>query len=174
GRNRVRRYTDEHCLPECVIERHSGQTSGVMVWGAILYHERSNLLRIEGNLNSNRCVRDVLQPKVVSFLQCIPAAFSRMMHARMLQTERDFFSVLHMQLLPLAAYSPDMSPIEHVWYLVGRRPRHSASKDEILLRMQNIWNSLPQANIQNLFDSTPRRIVALIAARREYTKYSNF
>ncbi|GFV91112.1 transposable element Tcb1 transposase [Trichonephila clavipes] len=80
-----------------------------------------------------------------------------------------------MQLLPWPAYSPDMSPIEHVWDLVGRRlardPRPAASKDELLLRIQAIWNSLPQADIQNLFDSMPRRIAALIAARTGYTKY---
>ncbi|GFU81388.1 hypothetical protein TNCV_1380561 [Trichonephila clavipes] len=37
------------------------------------------------------------------------------------QTVRDFCSKQHMQLLPWPANSPDMSPIEHVWDLVGRR-----------------------------------------------------
>ncbi|GFU25838.1 transposable element Tcb1 transposase [Trichonephila clavipes] len=53
----VRRYADKRCFPDCVIERHSGLTSRVMIWGAISYHGRSNLLRIEGNLNSTRYVR---------------------------------------------------------------------------------------------------------------------
>ncbi|GFU05104.1 uncharacterized protein TNCV_574551 [Trichonephila clavipes] len=61
--------------------------------------------------------------------------------------------------------------IRHVWDLVGRHlardPRLAASKDELLLRIQAIWNSLPQADIQNLFDSMPRRT----AARGGYTKY---
>ncbi|GFX23708.1 transposable element Tc1 transposase [Trichonephila clavipes] len=48
GRLCVRRYAGERCLQECVFERHSGVTPGVMVWGAISYHERSTLLRIEG------------------------------------------------------------------------------------------------------------------------------
>ncbi|GFW90881.1 transposable element Tcb2 transposase [Trichonephila clavipes] len=78
-----------------------------------------------------------------------------------------------MQFLPWSAYSLDMSHIEHVWDLGGRRltrdPRPTASKDELLLCMQTIWNSLPQANIQSLFDSLPRCIVALIAARGGYT-----
>ncbi|GFX70097.1 transposable element Tcb1 transposase [Trichonephila clavipes] len=68
-----------------------------------------------------------------------------------------------------------MSPIEYVWDWVGRRfardPRPAASKDELFVRIQAIWNSLPQADIQNLFDSMPRRIAALIAARAGYTKY---
>ncbi|GFW78010.1 transposable element Tcb1 transposase [Trichonephila clavipes] len=80
-----------------------------------------------------------------------------------------------MQLLPWPAYSPDMSPLEHVWDLVSqhlaRDPRPAASKDELFLRIQAIWNSLPQADIQNLFDSMPRRIAALIAAHGGYIKY---
>ncbi|GFW39800.1 transposable element Tcb1 transposase [Trichonephila clavipes] len=80
-----------------------------------------------------------------------------------------------MKLLPWPVYSPDMSPIEHVRDLVGRYltrySRSAASKVELLLRIQAIWNSLPQADIQNLFDSMPHRIAALIAVRGGYTKY---
>ncbi|GFU28784.1 transposable element Tc3 transposase [Trichonephila clavipes] len=47
GHIRVRHYGGERCLPECIIERHSSPTNGVMVWVAISYHGRSNLLRIE-------------------------------------------------------------------------------------------------------------------------------
>ncbi|GFW95861.1 transposable element Tcb1 transposase [Trichonephila clavipes] len=68
-----------------------------------------------------------------------------------------------------------MSPIEHVWDFDGQRlardPCPAASKDELLPRVQLKWNSLPQADIQNLFDSVPRRIAAFIAARCGYTKY---
>ncbi|GFW62888.1 hypothetical protein TNCV_4452371 [Trichonephila clavipes] len=66
-----------------------------------------------------------------------------------------------MQLLPWTAYSLDMLPIEHVRDLVGRCLAHvpplAASKGEFLLRIQTIWNSLPQAQIQNLF--TPCHII---------------
>ncbi|GFV59371.1 transposable element Tcb1 transposase [Trichonephila clavipes] len=68
-----------------------------------------------------------------------------------------------------------MSPIEHVWNLVvrclARDPCPAASKHEILLLIQTIWNSLPQADIQSLFDSVPRRIPALIAVLGGFTKY---
>ena len=47
-----------------------------------------------------------------------------------------------MQLLSWPAYSPDMSPIEHAWDLVGQRlardPRPADSKDEFWLRIQEI------------------------------------
>ncbi|GFX90392.1 transposable element Tcb2 transposase [Trichonephila clavipes] len=130
GRIRVRRYANERCLPECAIERHSGLTPGIMVWAAILYHGRSNLLR--------KLMQDNARPQVA-------------------KNVRDFCSAQHMELLPWPVYSPDMSPIEHVWDLDGRClarvPSPAASKDELLLRIQEIWNSLPQTDIQNLFDS---------------------
>ncbi|PRD31712.1 UNVERIFIED_CONTAM: tc3a [Trichonephila clavipes] len=111
GRIRVRSYTGEFCLPECVIERHSGLIPGVMVWGLISYHGRSNLLRIEGNLNSNGYVREMLQPDVVSFLQGIHRAIFQQDNARphVAKTVRDICSSRHMQLLPWLANSPDMS-----------------------------------------------------------------
>ncbi|GFT10412.1 transposable element Tc1 transposase [Trichonephila clavipes] len=93
GRIRVRRYAGERCLPDCVIERHSGLTPGVMVWGAILYHGRSNFLRIEAGECTPTCCKDC---------------------------SRLLFCPTH-KLLLWFAYSPDMSPIEHSWDLVGRR-----------------------------------------------------
>ncbi|GFU99568.1 uncharacterized protein TNCV_4082891 [Trichonephila clavipes] len=65
--------------------------------------------------------------------------------------------------------------LRYVWDLVGGRlardSHPAASKDELLLRIQEIRNYLPQADIQNLFDSMPRRIATLIASRDGYIKY---
>ncbi|GFV14188.1 transposable element Tcb2 transposase [Trichonephila clavipes] len=64
-----------------------------------------------------------------------------------------------------------MSPIGHEWDIVGRRIardlRPVASTDELWLRIQTIWNTLPQTDIKNLFNSMPRRVAALIAARAD-------
>lgn len=177
GRIRVRRYAGERNIPECIIERHSGRTPGVMVWGAIAYHGRSQLLRIVGNLNSTRYINEVLQPQVIPFLQGLPGAVFQQDNARphVARTVMTYLDSQQVQLLPWPAYSPDMSPIEHVWDIVGRRlardPRPVASTDELWLRIQTIWNTLPQADIQNLFHSMPRRVAALIAARGGHTKY---
>ncbi|GFU23342.1 transposable element Tc1 transposase [Trichonephila clavipes] len=102
GRIRVRRYAGEFCLPECVIERHSGLIPGVMVWDAISYHGRSNFLRTESNFNSNKYGREVLQPEVVPFLEGIPGAIFHQDNARahVAKIVRDFCSAQHMQLFP--------------------------------------------------------------------------
>ncbi|PRD28099.1 UNVERIFIED_CONTAM: hypothetical protein NCL1_33460 [Trichonephila clavipes] len=106
-----------------------------MVWSAISYHRRSNLLRIEDiiqwqQVSSEKCYRPKSFP---SFKASLQLSFSRIMHAHILQ--RLFCSAQHMQLLPWPAHSPDMLPIEHVWDFVGRRlardPRPAVSKDKL-------------------------------------------
>ncbi|GFW91255.1 uncharacterized protein TNCV_736701 [Trichonephila clavipes] len=55
--------------------------------------------------------------------------------------------------------------------LLARDPRSAASKEKLLLRIQAIWKSFQQADIQDLLHSMPRRIAAIIVARGGYTKY---
>ena len=54
----------------------------------------------------------------------------------------------------------------HVLSVIGQRlardPCPTASKDEFWLLTQALWNSLPQADCQNLFDSMSHRIAALL------------
>ncbi|GFV33239.1 transposable element Tcb1 transposase [Trichonephila clavipes] len=149
GHIRIRRYAGERCLPECVIGRHSCLTLGVMVWSAISYHGRFNLLI---STATGRSVK-YYSPKSFPFFKASLEQDNARPHVA--KTVRDFCSAQHMQLLPWPAYSLDMSHIEHMWDLVTRRLtrdlRPAASKDELLQRIQAIWTSLPQADIQNLF-----------------------
>ncbi|GFV20545.1 transposable element Tcb1 transposase [Trichonephila clavipes] len=177
GRIRVRLYAGERRIPECIIERHSGRTPGVMVWGAIAYHGRSQLLRIVGNLNSTRYINEVLQPQVIPFLQGLPGAVFQQDNAcpHVTKTVKSYLDSQQVQLLPWPVYLPDMSPIEHVWDVIGRRLardlRPVTSTEELWLCIQTIWNTLPQADIQNLFNSMPRRVAAFIAVHGVHTKY---
>ena len=103
-----------------------------------------------GNLNSNRYISEVLQSQAVPFLQSLPGAVFPQDNARphIARTVQSFLESRQVQLLPWPAYSPDVSPIEHVWDFVGRRlardPRPVASTDELWVRIQTIWNALPQ------------------------------
>ncbi|GFV84116.1 transposable element Tcb2 transposase [Trichonephila clavipes] len=125
GRIRVMRYAGERHISECIIERHSRRTPGVMVWGSIAYHGRSQLLRIVGNLNSTRYINEVLQPQAIPFLQGLPGAVFQQDNARphVAKTVKSYLDSQKVQLLPWPAYSPDMSPIEHVWDIVGGASR---------------------------------------------------
>ena len=82
GRILARRYAGERNLRACVLQQHRGPKPNVMVWGAIGYNMRSRLLRIEGNLNSNCYIREILQPDRLLLLQTTPRAIFRQDNAR--------------------------------------------------------------------------------------------
>ncbi|GFY21076.1 transposable element Tcb1 transposase [Trichonephila clavipes] len=61
-------------LKSCVMHRHTGPALGFMVWGGIGYHSRTPLVRIAGNLNSQRYISEVLEPVVLPYLQGLATA----------------------------------------------------------------------------------------------------
>ena len=84
-----------------------------------------------------------------------------------------FFHRRLVSLLPWPTHSPDMSPIDHVWDMVGRRLIHQGppapTLDALWTCLQTAWRDIPQEDIQGLFDSMPRCIVSLIAVHGSFT-----
>ena len=118
----VWRYAGECNLRACIIQQHRGPTHSVMVLGVIGCNMRSCLLCIEGNLNSSHYVMEVLQPEVLPLLQATPRAIFQQDSARPhMANVQAFFQRRQVSLLPWPAHSQYMSPIEHVWDMVGRR-----------------------------------------------------
>ncbi|GFU99118.1 transposable element Tcb1 transposase [Trichonephila clavipes] len=71
------------------------------------------------------------------------------------------------ELLPWPARSPDLSPIENTWSMVSKRLTQiaplNASPDQIWQHVEAAWSAVPQEHIQNLFESMPRRVTAVIS-----------
>ena len=138
---------------------------------------RSSLLRTEGNLNSNRYIKEGLQPQVLPLLQATPHAIFQQDNGRppVARIVQAFFQRRRVSLLPWPICSPDMSPIEHVWDMVGRQlicqGPPAPTLDVLWTHMQTAWRDILQEDIQGLFDSIPRRIETLIAAHGGFTPY---
>ncbi|ROI36354.1 Transposable element Tc1 transposase [Anabarilius grahami] len=73
------------------------------------------------------------------------------------------------------AYSPDMSPIEHVWDALDRRIQQRvtvpANIQQLRTAIEEEWTNIPQATINNLINSMRRRCVALREANGGHTRY---
>jgi hypothetical protein len=83
---------------------------------------------------------------------------------------------------PHPAYSPDLNPIEHVWkamkailrrdfpdlHLLKKNDTNIAIVEEAL---KVAWERVPQAMIDGLIDSMPRRLWAVVRANGWYTRY---
>ena len=77
--------------------------------------------------------------------------------------------------LPWPAQNPDLNPIEHVWdYLekaVHNRKPHPKNIEELSIYLNEEWEKLDRNFLQNLVNSIPRRIAAVINSKGNPTKY---
>ncbi|UYV63621.1 Transposase [Cordylochernes scorpioides] len=173
-RVRVWRRRGERSNPAAIVERPTVRQRGIMVWGAIAYDSRSPLLRIQGTMMAQRYVDDVLRPVTLPYLQGVPNALYQQDNARPHTARISQQALQDVQMLPWPPYSPDLSPIEHVWDIIGRRlhalpqPR---SEDELWQMVEREWRAIPQDAIRTLIDSLPRRVAACIAVRGGRTCY---
>ncbi|GFV95382.1 transposable element Tc1 transposase [Trichonephila clavipes] len=139
GRIRVWRHRGERMLNSCVMHRHTGPAPGIMVWGGIGYHSRTPLVRIAGLGYSPRIVQR-------------------------------FFVNPQIELLPWLGRFPDLSPIENVSFMVAQRLTQitppAVTPDELWQRVEAAWSAVPQ---ESLFESMPRRVVAVISNNGGYS-----
>lgn len=79
------------------------------------------------------------------------------------------------EVLPWPAQSPDLNPIENLWYQVkcalSRYPTQASSCAELWLRFQAEWEKVTVDQCLNLISSMPSRLQAVIDAKGGPTKY---
>ena len=146
--------------------------------GGLSWRYRTPLVVIEGNLTSRRYIDEVLEPVVVPFLQnhadvTLYQQDNASLHSARLTT--DFLGQNNVQVLPWPAFSPDLSPIEHLWDKLGRRVfdgRHNThNRQQLIQTLYREWEAIPQYKIQRLIRSMRRRCQATIDVNGGHTRY---
>ncbi|KAG2204907.1 hypothetical protein INT46_002676 [Mucor plumbeus] len=73
------------------------------------------------------------------------------------------------------ARSPDLNPIEHVWYLLKRHPNafptRPTTKEELEQSIATEWYKLTKKGCLKYIDSMPERTKAIIKSKGGPTKY---
>ncbi|GFX68314.1 transposable element Tcb1 transposase [Trichonephila clavipes] len=73
----------------------------------------------------------------------------------------------------MPARSPDLTPIENMWSMVGQQLSQitppAATLDQLWQRVEAAWSAVPQEHIQSLFESMPRRVAAMISNNSGYS-----
>ena len=126
---------------------------------------KTNLIVVQGNLNAQGYINQILQPEAVPFLQRHGPALLMHDNAR---PHRNNINV------PWPAVSPDMNPIEHIWDYIGRKVRtrgnvHNLRDLENALIQE--WNNIPNVVIRRYVRSMPGRFAACINSRGGHTRY---
>ncbi|GFT22611.1 transposable element Tcb1 transposase [Trichonephila clavipes] len=161
----------------CVMHRHTGPATGMMVWGGIGYHSHTPLVGIAGTLNNQRYISEVLEPVVLPYLQRLPTAIFKHDNARpnLARIVQSFSSITSLNCFPWLARFQDISQIVNMWSIVAQRliqiTPPAATSDQRWQRVEAAWSAVPQEHIQSLFKSMPRRVAVVISNNGGYTGY---
>ncbi|UYV82585.1 hypothetical protein LAZ67_22000050 [Cordylochernes scorpioides] len=161
---RVWRRPGQTVDPGLTVEHHTGPQQGVMVWGTISFDSRTPLVVIPGTLTAQRYVDDILRPVLLPFLSHHPGLTFQQDNARPHTARVTMDCLQSCRTLPWPARSTDLSPIEHIWDVMGRRLQPSRNVDYLPRQLETIWQEIPQHTIRNLYQSMTRRVAACIQA----------
>ena len=119
-----------------------------MVWGDIMGRRKTNLIVVQGNLNAQGYIDQILQPEAVPFLQRHGPAILMHDNARphVARICRQFLNRNNVNVLPWPAVSPDMNPIEHIWDYLGRNVRATGNVHNFRYLENALiqeWNNMP-------------------------------
>jgi transposase len=174
----VRRRSHEALLPECVTATVKHPTS-IMVWGAISVHGTGRLFIVEGTMRQEqyiRVLRDRMIPQLRIWYPNGDATF--MQDGAPCHTARNVMNFLRENNVPVLSWpgnSPDLNPIENLWYLLkrkinARRPTNKRALTEALI---HIWNHDQeiQEMCPKLINGMVKRVQTVLKNKGGYTKY---
>ncbi|GFV47698.1 transposable element Tcb2 transposase [Trichonephila clavipes] len=168
-----------HFEPRNITERHQFPSRGVMVWTSIMMDARTDFHFFNtGYVTAQRYRDEVLEPYILLFRGAVSPDFISMDDNAPCQRAvlvDDFLETENIQRMSGPANSPDLNPIEHVWYMLGRQiaaVSHSPSSvTELKMSLQEAWNRLSPQLIHPLIACMVNPCAAWLAVRGDHTPY---
>jgi len=169
----------------------------VMVWGAFWDRGRSNLYIMDRDFESKKhgysseSYLEVLDAEVAPIFSKFKAPYDKgyvfMQDNASIHTAhkvRDWFQEEGIILLvDWPPFSPDLNPIEHIWWhlktrvfemfpdVAADKSQAEASRARLESCLQAAWDTLDKELFTKLYESMPSRIEACIAANGWHTRY---
>ena len=180
GRIRVWRRPGERFTDDTIREVDRYGRGSVMVWGGFYRHGRTPLYIIQGNLTGPRYQNEILRPIVQPTLEAIGGnAILQDDNARphRARVVNEFIQQHGIIRMAWPAHSPDLSPIEHLWDVLGRRlsTNHPLPMDvaQLTAFLLQEWQAVPQDTLRTLVDSMRLRCLECLAANGGHTRFWN-
>jgi transposase len=170
---------------EGLIRREIQQTvkfggGNLMVWGCMGWNGIGQLVEVEGKMNANQYV-DILEDHLLPSME--NAGFP--MEDLIFQQDNDpkhtsnkakkWMEDNEIHLLDWPPQSPDLNVIEHAWQhlkiQLRKYPTLPKGVWELWERIVKEWEEIKPEVCQNLIESMPRRLEAVIKAKGGHTKY---
>ncbi|KAG8799833.1 hypothetical protein FRC16_004275, partial [Serendipita sp. 398] len=152
----------------------------VMIWGCMLWEGVGYACKIDGRMDGDLYI-NILEDELQASLEY----YGKTQEDVIFQQDNDpkhtskkaqqWFKDNNFQVMKWPAQSPDLNPIEHCWDHLKRKLGENEAPPggilELWDRVQKEWEKVPKEVCQNLIESMPRRIEAVIKAKGGYTKY---
>jgi len=152
----------------------------LMVWGCMLWDGPGYAVRIDGRMDKELYCK-ILEEDLCSSLEW----YGKTTQDVIFQHDNDpkhtsgdarkLLQDLSFQVMVWPAQSPDLNPIEHLWFHLKKQlakyPDSPGSIHELWTRVETEWEKIDPSVCQNLIESMPRRVEAVLKAKGGYTKY---
>jgi len=182
GLDWVRRPTGQRYGKQYIREVNRSGRVALVVWGAFSKGGFFDLVFLNGSLNSQTYIRDILQPEILPYKQ----TFKNMIFVQdnasshTAHIVRDFLKENEISTLKWPATSPDMNPIENIWRIlkleVGCLNKYKKSQlNEVKEKITLAWRKLETERLKMIEQfykkGMAKRMEAVIAAEGHSTKW---
>ena len=151
-----------------------------MVWGCMEWNGVGKLIEVQGIMDAKQYC-DILEDGLVKSFEDLEMEEEE----RIFQQDNDpkhtskkatqWFEDNNIKVLVWPAQSPDLNSIEHLWVHLKKKLKEHLRPPkrvhELWERVAEEWNKIGPETCQNLIESMPRRIQAVIIAKGGHTKY---
>lgn len=177
--------TDTSLQPKLIEPTVKFGGGNIMMWGCMTWSGIGAMARIEGKMDGPMFVNILRECLVPTLEACMLLPEFPPYNQLYFQQDNDpkhtsnvaksFFASQGFKLMQWPPQSPDLNPIEHLWFKIKREiysyPEPARGIHELWDRVQREWLKIKPEYCQNLIKSMPSRIKAVIAAKGLQTKY---
>ena len=152
----------------------------LMLWGCMMWEGPGYATRIDGRMDADLYV-SILDDELQQSL----SFYKKKTEDIIFQQDNDpkhkskkatnWLNDSGLEVMRWPPQSADLNPIEHLWHYLKRKMGEYEvplkSIQELWERVQKEWDNIPASVCQNLIESMPRRVNAVLQAKGGYTKY---
>lgn len=154
--------------------KHGG--GSIMIWGCFSYEGVGKIQIIEGKMNSLMYTTILNENLFESVKNLKKQDFifqqdNDPKHTSMLT--RDFFKLKNIKILEWPSQSPDLNPIENLWFVLKKKvsKRRCKNIEELKVAVVEEWNSISVETCKKLIKGIKKRFEEVIKANGGHTSY---